>query len=1016
MTHVEWQEIKEIFYSAIGRPVADRAEFLDSACGGDRNLRSEIEVLLASYESGFLEKPLLSESKPKSPGKVLFEEGQIFSHYEIVKLIGRGGMGEVYLANDTSLDRVAAIKIIHDDSGFGDEAPARLLREARAAARLDHPNICSVYEVGHTEGRPFISMEFVAGDTLDRLIADDSVTINDAVSYARQLAAGLAVAHSFGIIHRDIKPSNIIVDPCKRLRILDFGLAKDISVNAEDAKITGAELIVGTVAYMSPEQLRGQSIDEQTDIWGLSVVFFQMLTGHLPFNGETRADLIAAILNKDLAPQDIRRVIPTSIQTILARGLQKKKELRYRSVEEYAGDLADVFEVGQPFSAPVPSASKAPKMFRTSGALSLSRRVGLFTLALIAIAAGIGGLGHWRATGKDSLFLPEDQSQLRISKLYDLKGQTDGAITDMSFSPDGRWLVFGLTGSSPSAVYIIPASGGEPHRISEEEFPSFSPVWSPDAQLIAYIASRHGRKEIWSASYTGSDRRMLLELSSAKHGYQLRKWSNDGKRIFFEGEDGPSEIDLETGNIKLLDLSGIEGEVKRGFSMSPDESRVLTTAYTDGESHLWAKILTGNNAIPIERGFAGSGIPGWFPDNETFAYSADKDGAYQIFIRGLMDTQPQQLTFGNSSSTDPIVSPDGRKIVYLSNLSQANIFETNVDSGKESILTRNVSMQLFPVLAPDGGRIAYQTLSDGERLTAAVLKIDLLRTGTVVPELVVDQSGCCVQWSADGKGLAYIRRTGKDSNIWNFTIAEQRSAQMTAGGLKMPAHSIAPFDFDSSPFALSPDGSALAFVSNRSGYENIWIGKDLAETMLTDFRDDGIRLASPTWSPDGMRLAFVKSDASERRDGLPTRNQIAVCEGHGMNVLAEFSAPTYLLGWATSGEGVYVVVQRDRRLTIDLISNGGERQQTITQLPTSAAFGFRLSPDQKWIAYTGRSDSIDNLFLVSVRGGNSKRLTSNNDPTLFYSGVTWCPDSSCLLYSKQTGGMQISEISTKEDE
>ena len=247
MKQENWQKVKKVFYSALNRAEPDRGAYLDNACSGDAKFRSEVELLLNSYESEFLETPIWPADDEPSPTVPFLAAGAEFSHYQIVKLLGRGGMGEVYLANDTSLDRLVAIKIVHEGSGLGEKAEKRLLREARSAARLDHPNICSVYEIGETNGRPFIAMQFIEGDTLETLIRNALLTPKECIDIVIQIAAALSEAHTRGIIHRDIKPSNNIIDLRKQVKVLDFSLAKLVLIEAGSRTMSNLTEI-GTVA------------------------------------------------------------------------------------------------------------------------------------------------------------------------------------------------------------------------------------------------------------------------------------------------------------------------------------------------------------------------------------------------------------------------------------------------------------------------------------------------------------------------------------------------------------------------------------------------------------------------------------------------------------------------------------------------------------------------------------------------------------------------------------------------
>ena len=1001
MSQVEWQQVKDLFYTALTRPDAERASFLDSACGTNKALRSEIEVLLDSYESDFLEGPLLADAKPRSPGPPLFEEGHTFSHYEIVRLLGRGGMGEVYLADDTALGRQTAIKIIHNESGFGDQAAARLLREARAAAKLDHPNICSVYEVGETDGSPFIAMQYVEGEILDSLIADGSIGFDDAVSFARQIAAALAKAHSFGIVHRDIKPSNVIVDARKHLTVLDFGLAKETLPDARLSQLSEAGLIAGTVTYMSPEHLRGQEVDEKTDIWSLGVLFYQMLTGRLPFRGESKADLIAAILNNDPeAPVNVPAAHLKSVNSVFERALNKGPALRYPTIEAFDADLAKLAANQGIENLPV---HRWTWLRQPKPALRYA------LLAILVLALGAGGIAIWQnsVTRAAVPFSDRPSDSFHVSSLFDIKRQVGGAISDLSFSPNGKALAFALSDTETSSIYVLPVEGGTPLRLTSGPSSDRSPVWSPDGSQIGYLSVHEGTTAIRAVPAAGGDHRLLMALA-AEHSYpRLRKWSNDGKQMFIDDGRGPQTIDLHSGVVSALALGGIEGKPTRGFSISPDESKLMVASIESGKEQLWYRTGGSDGAKLISESSQRKGMPEWFPDNNSFAYSADADGRFQIYIRDL-DGNTRQITSSNFTAASPVVSPDGRQIAYVSNIDQANIYQTDIDSGKHAMLTQGVNMHLFPTVSHDGRHLAYQALNDSTQFMTSQLKLDLLTNDEAVPRPTFDKSGCCLQWSPDGEELAYIRRNSGEFNIFKAGLTDSTEQQVTTSGISFPLFAIAPFGLDYTVFGWSPDGSRIAFISRQLGKDSVWtVATDGSNAkMIAEAEGGTTKVVSPTWSPDGSSIAFLEADT------VTKQTRIVVSRDGQTARRAEFSGHASLLDWSELGDGVFVATAAQGSYRVVFVPvNEKEKDRLIAVLADSRPNGMLMSPDRRWISYTVSRDGVDNLCITSITKGNERCVTSNDDPTVFYSGATWTPDSRSLLYSKQTGGMQISLIS-----
>jgi serine/threonine-protein kinase len=353
MNRNKWQQVKKIFDAALKLAPNQRELFLDKSCGNDDGLRREVEKLLASFaDDSFMEKPAANEVASviiKAETKHL-EAGKRFGHYEIIRQIGAGGMGEVYLAKDTRLNRKVALKVLPEYLTNDKSRLQRFEQEARAASALNHPNILTVYEIGEVEGKNYIATELIEGKTLrDQLSEKEPFQLNSILKISVQVSEALAAAHQAGIIHRDIKPENIMIREDGYAKVLDFGLAKltekaksdEISLEGETKTLvqTNPGIVMGTVSYMSPEQARGKETDARTDIWSLGVVLYEMLAGKVPFAGETINHTIVAILEKE--PLLLENV-PDELQRIVRKALSKDKQMRYQTVRDLLIDLKNL--------------------------------------------------------------------------------------------------------------------------------------------------------------------------------------------------------------------------------------------------------------------------------------------------------------------------------------------------------------------------------------------------------------------------------------------------------------------------------------------------------------------------------------------------------------------------------------------------------------------------------------------------------------------------------------------------
>lgn len=352
MTPERWQHIKEIFYSALACPVSDRASFIDSACADDEEARREVSQLIAAHQQSgeFLDLPafeLAARSLAGSKSAAL-AAGQIISHYKIIKLLGSGGMGEVYLAEDTSLRRKVALKLLPVSFTGESDRVRRFAQEACAASALNHPNVCTIHEVGEAEDRRhFIVMEYVDGLTLRTQMATRNMEVTELLDVATQIASGLEAAHAVGVVHRDVKPENVMLRADGIVKVLDFGLAKltenqptaDSALSTQPLVHTETGMVMGTASYMSPEQARGLEVDHRTDIWSLGVVLYEMTAGRVPFEGATNSDVISNILKESPALAPLSDNADLRLDEIVTKALTKDREERYQSAKDFLTDL-----------------------------------------------------------------------------------------------------------------------------------------------------------------------------------------------------------------------------------------------------------------------------------------------------------------------------------------------------------------------------------------------------------------------------------------------------------------------------------------------------------------------------------------------------------------------------------------------------------------------------------------------------------------------------------------------------
>ncbi|MEK7723173.1 MAG: protein kinase [Acidobacteriota bacterium] len=632
MNQENWNQAKEIFYAALQKNTDEREKYLAQACVGDPQLLSDVKTLLASYKSEFLEEPINNfqsenDTEQFSPTSQ-FQNGDKINHYTIIQTLGKGGMGEVYLAKDNKLERLVAVKVLH--KGAGKKAAKRLLREARSAAKLNHPNICSIYEVGETDNFPFIVMQFVEGETLDKLIRRNALTANQSIEFVKQIADALEEAHSHNLAHRDIKPANIIIDSKQQVKVLDFSLAKKVILEADgfsESMLSEFGMVAGTIAYMSPEQARGHEIDSRTDIWSLGVLFYEMLTGTLPFSGDSKSDIIASILTKDPPKLSLTfSNISTEFDEIIKKALQKDKNLRYSSIKEFSANLEQLTQDSHNFTKDSLSEvnDKTTALFRAdlvskdslqsptseiNQATYKSEKLSIFQTtsnkinwqwlipSALIVSIMIGGF-YWIFNVNKSAsiqgFSAESRNQWQVSTLISMKRKPIGDLSEFKFSPDGKLFSFLILGEETNDIYIKQVDQSEPKKITDGKAINHTPIWSPDGQKIAFVSNRENKNAIWSIPYLGGTPILLTTIEINRINFKLKKWSNDNKRIYFETSGQLKTIELESGRIEDIKLPDIKNT--EDFAVSYDEKTIAFAVAEGGNKNIWVHTIGSDKA------------------------------------------------------------------------------------------------------------------------------------------------------------------------------------------------------------------------------------------------------------------------------------------------------------------------------------------------------------------------------------------------------------------------------------
>ena len=492
MTPEQWQQAREILHEALEHSPGRRSAFLDKSCSGNADLRNEVESLLAAYEKAgsFLEEPLLTTGTRSNPR---ISSGTRLGPYEVKAMIGAGGMGEVYRAHDSRLSRDVAIKILPPFFAADQERLTQFHREARVLASLNHPHIAAIYDVEICGGTEHLILELVEGDTLR-----GPFEIAIALDYARQVAEALSAAHAKGIFHRDVKPHNIKITPARLVKLLDFGLA-----SVEATTSFGSAVVAGTPAYMSPEQVRGESVDKRADIWAFGCVLFEMLSGKSPFCGASLPDTVNKVLESEPPWRELPLSTPLKIRGLLLQCLKKDQNERLNDIAIAHSILEDVLDSSR-ITHRRPAVSK----------------VAVAAAGIVVLAAGVYLFFLNRGTPADRL------------RWVQLTNFPDSAVQP-ALSPDGHTLAFIRgpgTFTTDGQIYVKSLPNGEPIALTRDDTIKMSPTFSPDGTRIAYTV-RAGSWNTWAISAAGGEPRLWLQ-NAIRSGVDFSWWTavlaNDG--------------------------------------------------------------------------------------------------------------------------------------------------------------------------------------------------------------------------------------------------------------------------------------------------------------------------------------------------------------------------------------------------------------------------------------------------------------------------------------------------------
>ena len=881
--------------------------------------------------------------------------GRTLLHYNIVEKLGEGGMGVVWKARDTHLDRFVAVKVLPGEKLKDAERQRRFAQEAKAASALNHPNIVHIYDIAEADGTPFIAMEYVAGKTLDQAIGRRGVRVSEALRYSVQIADALEKAHAAGIVHRDLKPSNIMVTPDGLVKILDFGLAKltepacgDFSETRtvrEAGPATEEGAIVGTVAYMSPEQAEGKEVDGRSDIFSFGAVLYEMITGRRAFHGDSKLSTLSAILKEE--PGALPPVVPRELEKIIVRCLRKDPGRRYQHADDLKLALLELKEESDSGKLVAPV---------TVGAMSRRTRLWwVLALALLLVAAGLGTWMRW--------FRSTTVGAPKIIPLTSYSGQQ----IDPALSADGKQVAFSWDGESGDNfdIYVKLVEAGTPLRLTTNRARDVAPAWAPDSSHIAFLRILGSTADILVIPSLGGQERKLCQITLPTDLDSSLSWSPDGKVVAVtdrtpNGNASIYFVSAETGEKRRITLPPPEYNGDSQPSFSPDGRSLAFTrsrGFAGHDIYIMPVTVDGSATAQLRRIFTSNqGFNGgldWTSDGRSLVFSILSTGGLALRMVPIAGGQPAPLQGAGEYGQVPSVSRHGNRLVYQRSVADRNIWRipgpnsNNRKSAREKWIASTEDDE-EPQFSPDGKLIAFSSARSGnyEIWTCANNGREL----TQLTSLGGPPAGS-PRWSPDSSRIAFDAPKSGNSQI--FVISSEGGAPhaLTQGAV----NNIIP--------SWSADGRWIYFGSNRSGEWQIWKAPAQGGDAVQVTKAGGYEAFE---SPDGKLVFYSKAQAP----GIWS----APVEGGQEALVLEKPGTDMWPGadiWAVAKDGIYFFDWKDALHPALQFHDFRNRRSTMvyefpegTNLHNTGGTPISVSADGRWIIYTQLDQAGSNLVLV----------------------------------------------------
>lgn len=886
--------------------------------------------------------------------------GQRLGPYEILSALGAGGMGEVYKARDTRLDRLVAIKVLNNDVRADDSRKRRFVREAKAASALNHPGIVTLYDISTDGATDFIAMEYVAGRTLDHVIGRRGLSVPETLRYSIPAAQALAKAHAAGILHRDIKPSNIIVSDRGEVKILDFGLAKltpseqdegnaraseeTHTRTVRDAGLTEVGSIVGTTAYMSPEQAEGRPVDQRSDIFSFGAVLYEMVTGVRAFQGDTSISTLSAVLHKEpKPPSQLVRNLPHDLERLILRCLRKDPAKRIQVMVDLVLELEEVEANTKPQGSAV-DGPLPPKRFTWWAA----------TAALVPVVTAA------------SWFLWPERAVLPAPTIVPITSYP-GDEDSPTFSPDGNQVAFSWSGANRSNddIYVIQVGTGSPLRLTTDPAIDRTPAWSPDGSRIAFVRQQQTGEAIYVVSPLGGAERKVADIPSRLKLEFLPpptklSWTLDGKQMIADlagtgDSTGLALISLDGGDVRTL-TSGDAGRYR--FPTVSPRGDYLGYAYADGQAgRNWDVYV-----VDLKPDLTVGSHPHRLTDERTDVWGLtwSRDGKSLLYVGGVASQllrvfwtggAPERLLPGVAASF-PVLSRAGNRLAFV-RLGQVPQMWKFVRGAQPEPFASSTLGDYDAQFSPDGKKISFVSGRSGE------LAIWVANADGTNPVRLTQEGNKLLgspRWAPDSRWIAFDSQA-EDGRGRIFLID-------AAGG--QPRRLTQNTEEEVLP-SWSRDGKWIYYRSNRTGRFEIWRAPASGGSVEQVTKNGG---SAPWESWNGQTLYYAKSPGTGSAEGLNELFELSLGSAQEHRLLGSICGWDYF----PAQNGIYYVAQPNPTdsysFELRFLDTATGRTKLLNQFRSvRRAQGLTVSPDQQTIIHTGSSISAgrDVMMVENLR-------------------------------------------------